>query len=69
MRDWERASRKVQKVGEGEGCGAAGLSSYTACHIPPPGVPRDVGGGVGQSISRPQPSLRAIWWEKSSTEH
>lgn len=62
-------------LGEGEQRSAEGWeeeeygerSSFSkACHIPPPGVPRDGGGGeggVGQSISRPQLSLRAIWWE------
>lgn len=56
----------------GWGEGGERSSSSKACHIPPPGVPKDgvgVGGGVGQSISRPQPSLRAVRWEKSSSEH
>lgn len=28
---------------------------------------QEMGAGAGQSISRPQPSLKAVWWEKSST--
>lgn len=62
MRDWERASRKVQEVGREKDV------ELQACLLPKPATflhpeSQEMGGGVGQSISRPQPSLRAIWWE------
>lgn len=65
MRDWERASRHGG-VGREKGV------ELQACPLPKPATflhpesqeMRGGRGACGVSISRPQPSLRAIWWEK-----
>lgn len=64
MRDWERAGTGEPGVGEGGGYAAPGWAPSTGLpdsSTQSPGRQRE--GVQGRSISRPQPSFTATWWE------
>lgn len=66
LRDWERAGRGEPAVGvEGGGYAASGFAPSARLPDSSAQSPeRQRKGGVqGQSISRPQPSFKAAWWE------